>query len=100
MATGFESNRKINLIDMLPLLLLKTNLPCYIRAEIKKYEPRPYLMGDHLLPTFYKYRAKAHVEKIPLRAFHSLRRAFETTLVSKGVSMETASRMLGHKGLA
>lgn len=44
-----------------------------------------------------KYCAKAHVEKIPLRAFHSLRRAFETTLVSKGVSMETASRMLGHK---
>lgn len=44
-----------------------------------------------------KYCEKAHVEKIPLRAFHSLRRAFETTLVSKGVPIETASRMLGHK---
>ncbi|MCC8103844.1 MAG: tyrosine-type recombinase/integrase [Clostridiales bacterium] len=44
-----------------------------------------------------KYCEKAHVEKIPLRAFHSLRRAFETVLVSNGVPIETASRMMGHK---
>lgn len=50
-AAGFEGNRKINLMDMFPLLLLKRNLSRYVRTEIKKYEPRPYLMGDHL-PAF------------------------------------------------
>ena len=30
MAAGLESNRKINLMDMLPFLLLKCDLPCYI----------------------------------------------------------------------
>ena len=50
-AAGLEGNRKINLVDMLPLLLFKCDLPCYVRAEIKKYESRPYLMGDHL-PAF------------------------------------------------
>ena len=44
-----------------------------------------------------KYCQKACVEKIPLRAFHSLRRSFETTLVSRGVPIETASQMMGHK---
>lgn len=51
MAAGFESNRKINLMDMLAFLLLKCDLPCYVRAEIKKYEPGPYLMG-YPLPAF------------------------------------------------
>ncbi len=51
MAAGLEGNRKVNLVDMLPFLLLKCDLPCYVRAEIKKYEPRPYLMGYHL-PAF------------------------------------------------
>ena len=51
MAAGFECNRKVNLVDMLPFLLIKCDLPCYVRAEIKQDEPRPYLMGDHL-PAF------------------------------------------------
>ena len=33
------------------LLLLKCDLPCYVRAEIKKDEPCPYLMDYHL-PSF------------------------------------------------
>lgn len=44
-----------------------------------------------------KYCEKANVKKIPLRAFHSLRRSFETVMVSHGVPMETASQMMGHK---
>ena len=47
-----------------------------------------------------KYCAKASVAKIPFRAFHSLRRSFETVMVSKGVPIETASRMMGHKTIA
>ena len=51
MPAGFESNGKINLMDMFPFLLLKFDLSCYIRAEIKKYEPCPYFMSYHL-PAF------------------------------------------------
>lgn len=43
------------------------------------------------------YCVKASVNKIPLRSFHSLRRSFETVMVSKGVPIETTSRMMGHK---
>lgn len=46
-----------------------------------------------------RYCAVANIPKIPLRAFHSLRRAFETTLVSGGVPLETVSAMAGHKGI-
>lgn len=48
MAAGLKGDRKINLMDMLSFLLLKYNLPCYVRTEIKKDEPGPYLMGYHL----------------------------------------------------
>ena len=51
MAAGLESDGEINLMDMLLFFLLKFNLPCYVRAEIEKYEPCPYFMGDHL-PAF------------------------------------------------
>lgn len=44
-----------------------------------------------------KYCNKASVRKIPFRAFHSLRRSFETVMVSRGVAIETASQMMGHK---
>lgn len=46
-----------------------------------------------------RYCQMAGVEKIPLRAFHSLRRSFETVMVSRGVPIETASQMMGHKGI-
>jgi integrase len=41
----------------------------------------------------------AGVEKVPLRGFHSLRRSFETVMVSRGVPVETASQMMGHKSV-
>lgn len=44
-----------------------------------------------------KYCEKAGIQKIPLRAFHSLRRSFETVLASYGVPIETVSQMVGHK---
>lgn len=31
------------------------------------------------------------------RGFHSIRRSFETVMVSRGVPIETASQMMGHK---
>ena len=45
------------------------------------------------------YCAKAGVAKIAKRRFHSLRRSFATTLVTRGVPLETASQMLGHKSI-
>ena len=51
-------------------------------------------------PMIDKYCEKASVSKIPLRAFHSLRRSFETAIVSRGVPIETASQMMGHKTIS
>ena len=51
MAAGLKGDRKINLMDMLSFLFLKCNLACYVRAEIKEYEPGPYFMCNHL-PVF------------------------------------------------
>lgn len=47
-----------------------------------------------------KYCEKAVVPKIAFRGFHSIRRAFETVMVSRGVDIETASQMMGHKTIA
>ncbi len=47
-----------------------------------------------------KYCEAAGVEKKALRGFHSIRRAFETVMVSRGVPIETASQMMGHKTIA
>ena len=46
-----------------------------------------------------KYCEKAGVSKIAFRGFHSLRRSFETVMVSRGVPIETASQMMGHKSI-
>lgn len=46
-----------------------------------------------------KYSTKADIKKIPRRSFHSLRRYFMTTLVSRGVPIGTASQMIGHKSI-
>ena len=46
-----------------------------------------------------KYCGKAGVEKISFRGFHSIRRAFETIMVSRGVPIEIASQMMGHKSI-
>ncbi len=44
-----------------------------------------------------KYCERAGVQKIALRGFHSIRHSFETIMVSRGVPIETASQMMGHK---
>lgn len=46
-----------------------------------------------------KYCEKAGVSKIAFRGFHSLRRSFETVMVSRGVPIETASQMMGHRSI-
>ena len=46
-----------------------------------------------------KYCVKASVPKIVFRGFHSIRRSFETVMVSRGVPIETASQMMGHKSI-
>ena len=46
-----------------------------------------------------KYCKIAGVTKITFRGFHSLRRSFETIMVSRGVPIETASQMMGHKSI-
>ena len=46
-----------------------------------------------------KYCEKAGVEKISFRGFHSIRRAFETIMVSRGVPIDIASQMMGHKSI-
>lgn len=47
-----------------------------------------------------KYCEAAGIEKIAFRKFHSIRRSFETVMVSRGVPIETASQMMGHKTIA
>lgn len=47
-----------------------------------------------------KYCEKAGVPKIALRGFHSIRRSFETVMVSREVPIEIASQMMGHKTIA
>lgn len=46
-----------------------------------------------------KYCEMAGVTKITFRGFHSLRRSFETIMISRGVPIETASQMMGHKSI-
>jgi len=46
-----------------------------------------------------KYCEIAGVKKISLRGFHSIRRAFETIMVSRGVPIDIASQMMGHKSI-
>lgn len=60
------------------------------KAPYRKLEKRLSGMID-------KYCNLAGITKIAFRAFHSIRRSFETVMVSNGVAIETASQMMGHK---
>lgn len=42
---------------------------------------------------------RAGVAKVARRSSHSLRRSFETVMVARGVPIETASQMMGHRGI-
>jgi len=57
-------------------------------------------LSGHFANMIDHYCNKAHVEKIPLRAFHSLRRGFETVLAEKGTPIESVSHMAGHRTIA
>lgn len=46
-----------------------------------------------------KYCDKVGITHMPFRGFHSLRRAFETVMLSNGVDIEIASQMMGHKSI-
>ena len=60
----------------------------------------PYRKLDrHLSGMINKYCRKAGITKIAFRSFHSIRRSFETVMVSNGVAIETASQMMGHKSI-
>ena len=54
-------------------------------------------LESHLSGMIDKYCNLAGITKIAFRAFHSIRRSFETVMVSNGVAIETASQMMGHK---
>ncbi len=47
-----------------------------------------------------RYSKKANIRKISRRSFHSLRRSFETELVSNGIPIETVSQMAGHADIS
>lgn len=64
------------------------------------HAPHRAMVGRHLSAWFDRLCERAGVEKRPGRSFHSLRRSFETVMVSRGVALETASQMMGHKTVA
>lgn len=63
-----------------------------VTAPYRKLVPRFAKMID-------KYCKAAGIPKLPGRAFHSIRRTFETTLASKGIPLETVSALAGHKDI-
>lgn len=70
-------------------------------SEVFVTTKAPYrALSGRFAPMIDKYCEKASVSKTPLRAFHSLRRSFETVIVSRGVPIETASQMMGHKNIS
>lgn len=80
--------------------VLEARPPC-AAPEIFVTVKAPYRrLSSCFAPMIDKYCEKASVSKIPLRAFHSLRRSFETVIVSRGVPIETASQMMGHKNIS
>ena len=79
--------------------VLKARPKCNVsEVFVTTLEPYRKLTGsfEHRIDI---YCAKAGVEKIARRSFHSLRRSFATILISRGVPLNTASQMLGHKSI-
>ena len=61
--------------------------------------PHRAIAADQVSCWFDGLCDRAGVEKVPGRSFHSLRRSFETVLVSRGVEIETVSHMVGHSSI-
>ncbi len=79
--------------------VLKARPKCNV-SEVFVTIRAPYRRLNQTLATRIEvYCAKADIEKIEKRSFHSLRRSFATTMVSRGVPLNTASQMLGHKSI-
>ena len=64
------------------------------------HAPHRAMGRGHLGPWFDALCERVGVEKVPGRSFHSLRRSFETVMVSRGVGIEVASQMVGHRTIA
>lgn len=57
----------------------------------------PYRRLSKDLAVWLTSIAKSRRIQIAFRGFHSLRRSFETVMVSRGVPIETVSQMMGHQ---
>lgn len=64
-----------------------------IKKPVRPMDKRHYPFSGIIT----KYSAKADVELIPMRGFHSLRRSFATELSMAGVPLGIISQLLGHK---
>lgn len=63
-------------------------------SNIAPFKP----ISTHALNTIiFKYCKLANVERIPQRAFHSLRRSFASGMSAEGVPLTTITQMLAHK---
>lgn len=56
-------------------------------------------LKEKLTSIMERYCEKADIKKITRRSFHSLRRSFETGLISNGVSLELTSQIAGHANI-
>ena len=87
----------------------KSNIPVLPTPMmiLEKYEDSPYLINDKVLPVLTNQKMNAYLKEIAHLSgikknltTHLARHTFATTVtLSNGVSIESVSKMLGHKSL-